>query len=116
MMNQVPGRLGRKLTTPFELVHGVKPDSATWFELFSVGYWNQSADSDVLRSKVEDHVLDGIAVGRDDKSNTIVFYNPLTRSYYRPQAFRLGEGRLPVTNFPQLIKYDGGLRCGLFRN
>ena len=35
MINQVPGRLGRKLTSPFELVHGVKPDSRTWFELFS---------------------------------------------------------------------------------
>jgi hypothetical protein len=39
MINQVPGRLGRKLTTPFELVHGVKPDASTWFELFSVGFF-----------------------------------------------------------------------------
>ena len=116
MINQVPGRLGRKLTTPFELVHGVKPDSSAWFELFSVGYWNQSVHNDTQRSKIEDHSLDGIAVGRDDTSNTIVFYNPLTRSYYRPPAFRLDEGRLPVTNFPQSVRYDGGLTCGLFRN
>ena len=34
MLNQVPGRLGRKLTTPFEAVHNVKPDARTWFELF----------------------------------------------------------------------------------
>jgi hypothetical protein len=34
MINQVPGRLGRKLTSPLELVHGHKPDSRTWFELF----------------------------------------------------------------------------------
>ena len=31
MINQIPGRLGRKLTSPFELVHGVKPDTSTWF-------------------------------------------------------------------------------------
>jgi hypothetical protein len=39
MLNQVPGRLGRKLTTPFELVYNRKPDSRTWFELFSIGYF-----------------------------------------------------------------------------
>jgi hypothetical protein len=116
MINQVPGRLGRKLTTPFELVHNVKPDSKTWFELFSVGYFNHSKDNTTSRSKIEDHSLDGIAIGRDDKTNTIVFYNPITRSYYRPPAFKLDEGRLPVTNFPTSIKYDGGLTCGLYRN
>ncbi len=40
MLNQVPGRLGRKLTTPFECVHNKKPDARTWFELFSVGYFS----------------------------------------------------------------------------
>ncbi|KAL7549847.1 hypothetical protein ACHAWF_013106, partial [Thalassiosira exigua] len=116
MINQVPGRLGRKLTTPFELVHGCKPDTKTWFELFSVGYFNHPQDGDQARSNVEDQSLDGIAVGRDEKSNTIVFYNPITKSYYRPQAFRLDESRLPATTFPTSIRYDGGLTCGLFRN
>ena len=116
MLNQVPGRLGRKLTTPFELVHNRKPDSKSWFELFSVGYFNHSKDNASSRSKMEDHSLDGIAVGRDDKTNTITFYNPITRSYYRPPAFRLDEGRLPITTFPGSIKYDGGLTCGLMRN
>ena len=37
MLNQVPGRLGLKLTTPFEVVHNSKPYSKTWFELFSIG-------------------------------------------------------------------------------
>ena len=40
ILNQVPGRLGLKLATPFELVHNYKPNSKTWFELFSVGYFN----------------------------------------------------------------------------
>lgn len=39
MINQVPGRLSRTLTSPFELMHGVKPDARTWFELFSVGFF-----------------------------------------------------------------------------
>ena len=29
MINQISGRLGRKLTTPFEAVHNKKPDSKT---------------------------------------------------------------------------------------
>ena len=45
MLNQVPGRLGLKLTTPFELAHNAKPDSKTWFELFSIGYFNHETDN-----------------------------------------------------------------------
>ena len=116
MLNNVPGRLGRKLTTPFELVHNQKPDSKTWFELFSVGYFNHSTDNAESRSKSQAQTLDGIAVARDDKTNTITFYNPLTKSYYRPPAFKLDEGRLPVTNFPKSLRFDGGLTCGLLRN
>ena len=86
MINQVPSRLGCKLTTPFELVYGVKPDSRTWFELFSISNWNQIIDNATQQSNDEEQTLDGIAFGRDDEANTIV-YNPLTKSYYRPPAF-----------------------------
>ena len=81
MLNQVPGRLGFKLTTPFELVHNSKPDSNTWFELFSISYFNHDTDNDESRSKLQAHTLDGIAVGRDDRSNSIIFYNPITSIY-----------------------------------
>ena len=73
MLNQVPGRLGSKLTLPFDVVHGVKPDSRAWFKLFSVGYFNHPKKADSARSNIEDQSLDGIAVGRDDKTNTILF-------------------------------------------
>ena len=59
--------------------------------------------------------MDGIAVGRDDRSNTIIFYNPISKSYYRPPAFRLDESRSPTTNFPKSVRFDGGLTCGLLR-
>ena len=98
------------------MVHNTKPDSKTWFELFSVGYFNHSIDNDSSRSKMEDRSLDGIAVGRDDRTHTITFYNPQTRSYYRPPAFRLDEGRLLITTFPNNIKYNSGLTCGLMQN
>ena len=116
MINQVPCRLGRRLTTPFELVHNAKPDSKTWFELFYIGYFNHDTDNTIYRSKIEIHSLDSIAVDRDDKTNTITFYNPITHSYYQSPAFKVDAGRLPVTNFPTSIKYDRGLTCGLFHN
>ena len=87
MTNKDPGRLSRKLTSPFELVHGSRPVSKTWFKLFTIGYWEQDKDNSESQSKTEDQSLDGIAAGRDDKTNTILFYNPLTNSYYQPPAF-----------------------------
>ena len=116
MLNQVPGRLGLKLSTPFELVHNSKPDSKTWFELFSIRYFNHDTDYAEIRSKLQSHTLDGNLVGRDDRSNSIIFYNPITSSYYRPPDFRLNESRLPITNFPNSLRFDGGLTCGLLRN
>ena len=62
MLNQVPGRLGLKLTTPFELDHNSKPDTKTWFELFSIGYFNHDTDNSESSSKLQAHTLDGIAV------------------------------------------------------
>ena len=91
MINQVPGWLGLNLTTPFELVHNSKPDSNTWFELFYIGYFNHDTDNEDTRSKLQSHTLDGIEVVRDDMSNSIILYNPITSSYYRPPYLRLDE-------------------------
>ena len=66
MLNQVPGRLGLKLTTPFELVQNATPDSKTWFELFSIGHFNHHIDNTESISKLQAHTLCVIAVGRDD--------------------------------------------------
>eukprot|EP00956_Cyclotella_meneghiniana_P014787 scaffold22287_cov36-Cyclotella_meneghiniana.AAC.2 len=116
MINQIPGRLGRRLTTPFELVYGEKPDSSTWFELFSIGYFDHKVENSASKSNTEVQTLAGIAVGRDEKANTIRFYNPLTRAYYSPPVFKLEEGRLPASLFPTKITFDGGLVCGLQSN
>ena len=115
MLNQVPGRLGLKLATPFELVHNAKFNSKKWFELFSIVYFNHDTDKDDSRSKLQVHTLYEIAVVRDDRYNSIIFYNSITSSYYGPPAFWLDESRLPITNFPNSLRFDGGLTCGLLR-
>ncbi|KAL7459292.1 hypothetical protein ACHAWC_010958 [Mediolabrus comicus] len=118
MLNQTPGRLGRKITTPYELVHGVKPDSRTWFELFSIGFFAHDTDlaTNEARTTSQAQTIAGIAVGRDASTNTITFYNPITRKYYRPPSFKLDESLLPITMFPKHIHYDGGLTCGRLRH
>jgi hypothetical protein len=116
MLNQVPGRLGRKLTTPFELVYNKKPDSKTWFEVFSIGYFPVESKAGEAASASQSHSMDGIAVGRDDQSNTILFYNPITKKYYSPPVFKLEQSHLPVMLYPKNIRYDGGFVCGPLRN
>ena len=116
MLNKVPGRLGLKLTMPLEIVHNSKTYSKTWFELFSIGYFSHDTENSESRSKLKTHTIDGIGVGRYYRSNSIIFYNPITSSYYRPPDFRLDESRLPITNFPNSLRFDGGLTCSLLRN
>jgi hypothetical protein len=65
MLNQVPGRLRCKLTSPFELVYNQK---RTWFELFSIGYFPVKSKAGEATSASQSHCLDGIAVGRDDQT------------------------------------------------
>ena len=91
MLNHVPEHFGLKLATTFELVHNTKPDSKTWFEILSIGYLNHTVDNIESRSKLQAHNLYGIAVGREDNSNAIIFYNSLNYSYYHPTAFRLDK-------------------------
>ena len=116
MINQVPGRLWLKPTTPFELVHKTKPDSKIWFGIFSVGYFNNTVDNIESRSKFQAHTLDGIAGGRDDKSDAIIFYNPFPSSYYFPPGFCLNVSQFPITNFTYSLRFDVCLICGLLEN
>ena len=65
---------------------------------------------------IENRTLDVISMGREDKSDLITFYNPLTSSYYHPPDFRMDESRLPISNFPNSFRFDGGLTWGLLQN
>ena len=116
MMNQVPGRLGLKLATLFELVHNCKPNSKTWFELFSIGYFNHDIYNTKSQSKLKARTLDRITVGRYYRSNFIIFYNPITSSYYLPPVLWLNESRLLITNLSNSLLFDGGHTCGLLQN
>ena len=62
IINQVSGHHGWKLNSLTQCVHSIKPDSATWFKLFSVGYFTYKIDGNAIKTKIQSAALDGIEV------------------------------------------------------
>ncbi len=116
MMNCIPGKYNDALTTPFELIHHSPPDARVWFPLFSVGYFSHTRDGLVPRSGFQAQTMEGIAIGRSETSNAMIFYNPITKNYYEPDTYKLDPSRLPSTTWPTIITYDGGLFADLYRD
>ena len=116
MMNCIPGKFRDALTTPFELIHHSPPDARVWFPLFSVGYFSHTRDGSVMRSGFQAQTMEGIAIGRSETSNAMIFYNPITKNYYEPDTYKLDPSRLPSTTWPNTITYDGGIFADLYRD
>ena len=58
----------------------------------------------------------GIAVGRSTTTNALSVYNPITKHYYEADTYKFDPSRLPCTEFPAQIHYDGGLHADLYRH
>ena len=114
MHNQIPVAFHGKVTTPFELVHRVAPDSRTWFPLFSIVYFYKETDADKDRENFQAKAMIGIAVGRSTKTNALSVYHPITKKYYEPDTYKFDPSRLPCNEFPNQIRYDGGLFVDLY--
>ena len=97
---------------PFELVHNLKPDSKTGPSCFPSCISITLLTTTCTRLNTNDQFLDGIVVGRD-KSTTVVFNNPLTKSYYSRPAFKLDEAVSRPPTFPHHVKYGSSLTCCL---
>ena len=100
MMNQIPLKVEGKLTTPFELVHRVPPDSRTRFPLFSLVYFYKEDDGDKDRENFQAKAMVGIAVGRSTKTNALSVYSPTTKQYYEPDTYKFEPSRLPCSEYP----------------
>ena len=82
-MNQILGKVNCNLTTAFELVHQVPPDTHTWFTLFSFVCLYKNTKKNKDRSTFQGNTMQGISVGRSTKTNTLSVYNPRTKQYYK---------------------------------
>ena len=107
IMNYLPVRVGSILTTPFELVHGIPPDWRIPFRLFATGYFRYERKGCVART------MQGIAVGRDNKTNGMLFYNPINQRTYSSGSFKLDSSLHTPTRFG--LQYDGGIFFNLKR-
>ena len=64
--------------SPLELCCGIKPDMRTLFKFGCVGFFGRERDGDHSRKKFETETFPGIAVGRSDTANGLLFWSPET--------------------------------------
>ena len=76
--NYLPIKINNFLTTPYFLVHHKKPDLRNLIPLFAVGYITKYKDATSSRKNVDSHSIRVILIGKDGKSNSLIFYHPPT--------------------------------------
>ena len=92
MLNVFPGKLYHKLKPPHELVYDKRPDKRTCFLLFSVGYFCYQKYGASIRSSTQSQTIISISIGMDNKSNQMMFYNPVTHRIYTTGDYALDPG------------------------
>ena len=110
--NYMPCKVEGKLTSPFELAHGTKPDYRILCRLFATTYFKHESDGERTRDGIESKSMQGILLGRSPKSNGYIVYCPHTKQFYDTIDLKIDEGRNTATAFG--LKYDGGLFFGLY--
>ena len=95
------------LATPYELFYGEKPDYRILFPFGCLGYFRKPIlSSGRAISNFHSQSVPGIALGRSDFSNAMLFWNPLTSRFSTSADYKLDtEGALPNV-FPGVV-YDG---------
>jgi hypothetical protein len=99
----------RQWSTPMELFYGVKPDYRVLFRFGSIGYFRRTTESsgkDKSKFSSKSHI--GIALGRSDYTNGMMFWDPTTSRFSVSSDFRLDPDRGLGDPFPG-IHYDGGM-------
>ena len=100
-------------STPMELFYSVKPDYRVLFPFGSVGYFHREQDGPRKRTQFESQSLAGIAVGRSEFTNGLIFYNPQLQDFCVSTDYSLDTTRSIGHAFPTL-SYDGGFQLSLF--
>ena len=99
VMNCLPCKVNGELTSPFELVHGVKPDYRVLFCLFSTVYFKHDSDASCNCDDVETQSLQSIAIGKSYKSDGLLLYSPFTKQFCVTGSYKLDEGQSTANMF-----------------
>ena len=101
------------LTTPHEAFYGTQPDYRILFPFGCLGGFRRYRDGTRSRNKFESQSMLGIAVGRSEHTNGMIFYNPTLDSFSTSADYYLDRNRLIGEEFPSLL-YDGGLTTSVW--
>ena len=103
------------MTTPHFEFYGTKPDYRTLFPFGAIGSFRRVRDGNRDRTQFESQGMLGIALGRSEYTNGMVFYNPVLDSFCTSADYLLDKGRNIGDVFPS-IRYDGGLVTSVLSN
>jgi hypothetical protein len=110
------GNVIKLVTTAHELFYEVKPDLRVLFPFGAIGYYHRPSDGGRgKRKKFESKAFTGIALGRSDNANGIMFWNPTLQRFCVSADYKLDGDRSLANAFPD-IRYDGGLNVRLYSN
>ena len=75
------------------MVNSVKMDAQYWLSILSIGYFDHQKDGAITRSATQPQYLELITICWVTKSHEIQFCNPVTRSVYKTNDYKLYPGR-----------------------
>jgi hypothetical protein len=110
LCNYLPVTSESNITTAFEQVHKSQPNfQAILYPIFSHGYFRRTRDTNHERLQFKPQTQPGVAIGRSERTNGLMFWNPDT-SHISVSADYLLD---PLGNLPSQfnIKFDGPLEC-----
>ena len=81
------------MTTPSFEFFGVKPDYRILFPFGSIGFFRCPHDGNHKRTNFKSQCMLGIALGRSEYTNGMIFYNPVMDSMSVSADFLLDKNR-----------------------
>ena len=103
------------MITPFEAFYGTKPDYRVLFPFGSIGSFRRPRDGCKKRNTFDSQGMLGIALGRSEFTNGMIFYNPTLDSFCTSADYRLDPHQSVIQHFPNIV-YDGGLSTSVLSN
>ena len=93
------------MSTPYFDFFGIKPDYWILFLFGCIGAFCRPRDGNHTRNNFESQCMLGIALGRSEYTNGMVFYNPLMDSFCTSANYLVDKNRHVGEVFPSL-RYD----------
>jgi hypothetical protein len=104
------------ITTLHESFYKVKPDLCVLFPFGAIGCCCRPSDGGRgKRKKFESKAFTGVALGRSDNADGLVFWNPTLQRFCASANYKLDADRLLANAFPDIL-HDGSLNVHLCSN